>query len=280
MPQSWLLLRTTDMVRIRAAIVAVCLGAVVSACGELPKGATDYLIAGNEAFKRNDYKEAEVDYRNALKADPTSGVALNNLGVILNELGKYDESIEILHQATAKDPNNIIAHYTLSQALAKKGDYDAAIAEAKLAIAAPKGNEELGAHKALAQASLLKAKRDNDKDALKIAMDEYHTILVSESDDSDAHLGLADAAMVNDDKETAMAEAKKAVELNPDSLGGRKLLAKLYIDSGDKEAAAKELKIVIDKDPSDSDARKLQSTLGPAASVTTSTATGTTTETK
>jgi tetratricopeptide (TPR) repeat protein len=261
MPQSWLLLCTKNMVRIRAALVAVCVTAVVSGCGTY-KGTTDYLIAGNEAFKRNDYKQAEIEYREALRKEPTSAVALNNLGVILNELGKYDESIETLHKATATDPNNIIAHYTLSQALAKKGDYDAAIAEAKLAIAAPKGNEELGAHRALAQACLLKAKRDNDKDALKIAMDEYHRILQSESDDSDAHLGLADSAAFDGDNETAMTEAKKAVELNPDSLGARKLLAKMLIDSGDKEGAAKELKVVLDKDPSDADARKLQAALG------------------
>lgn len=264
MPQSWLLLCTKDMVRIRAAIVAVCVAASVSACGEY-RGATDYLIAGNEAFKRNDYKQAEIEYRNALRLEPNSPTALNNLGVILNELGNYDESIQVLRKATSIDPNNIIAHYTMSQALAKKGDYDAAIAEAKLALAAPKGNEELGAHKALAQASLLKAKRDNNQDALKVAMDEYHTMLQSEADDSDAHLGLGEALVFSGDKEGAMAEAKKAVELNPDSVSARKLLARLLIDDGEKEQAAAELKVVLEKDPSDADARKMQAEIGSAA---------------
>jgi tetratricopeptide (TPR) repeat protein len=261
MPQSWLLPSTKNMVRIRAAFVAVVATVSLSACAEY-RGATDYLIAGNEAFQRNDYKQAEIEYRNALKLEPNSETALNNLGVILNELGKTDEAIEILRKAISIQQTNIIAHYTLSQALAKKGDLDGAIAEAKAALAQPKANQELGAHRALAQASLLKAKRDKDQDALKVAIDEFHTIIQNESDDADAHFGLGEALLVSDDKEGALAEVKKAVDLNPDLLAARKVLAQMYIDAGQKDDAAKELKTVLSKDPSDAEARKLQAEVG------------------
>jgi protein O-GlcNAc transferase len=263
MPQSWLLLRTKDIVRIRAAAVAVCVAAIVCGCGEY-RGATDYLISGNEAFKRSDYKQAEIEYRNALKLEPNSSTALNNLGVILNELDKTDEAIDVLRRAIAIDSNNIIAHYTLSRALVRKGDLDGAIAEAKLALAAPKGNEELDAHKALAQASLMKAKRDNDQEALKVAIDEYRYVLNADSDDPDAHEKLAEALEFSGDKETAMAEAKKAVELNPDAMGARKLLARMLIEQGNKEDAQKELQVVLQRDPSDEDARKLMASIGGA----------------
>jgi len=69
---------------------------------------------------------------------------------------------------------------------------------------------------------------------------------------------LGEALEFSGDKEAAMTEAKKAVELNPDSVPAHKLLARLLIDAGDKDAAQSELKIVLEKDPSDADARKLQ----------------------
>ena len=264
MPQSGLLPSTKNIVRMRAALAAVVAAASLSACAEY-HSATDYLIAGNEAFQRNEYKQAEIEYRNAIKLDPTSETALNNLGVILNELGKSDEAIEVLRKAISIQQTNIIAHYTLSQALAKKGDLDGAIAEAKAALAQPKGNEELGAHKALAQASLQKAKKDKNQDALKVAIDEFHTLIQSEADDADAHFGLGDALNVSGDKEAAMTEVKKAVDLNPDLLTARKMLAQFYIEQGKKDAAAKELQTVLKKDPSDSEARKLQAEVGGAA---------------
>lgn len=258
MPQSWLLLKNKHTVQIRAACLAVCTGFLLAGCGEF-KSATEYLIAGNEAFKRSDYKQAEIEYRNALRLEPESSTALNNLGVILNELGRSDDAIEILSRAKKIDPKNVIAHYTLSQAQIKKGLYEEAILNAKRAIEL--SNDELGAHRALALATLMKAKRDSNQEDLKTAIGEYHTILQSESDDDAAHEHLAEALEMSGDKDGALCEAKKAVEDNADNLVARKLVARLLIDVGDKDGAAAQLKTVIEKDPADAEARKLQSSL-------------------
>ncbi len=261
MPQSWLLVQNKDIVRIRAACLAAFAGLVLAGCGEF-KSATEYLIAGNEAFKRNNYKQAEIEYRNALRLEPESSTALNNLGVILNELGNNDDAIAILSKATKIDPKNIIAHYTLSQAQTKKGLYEEAIVNARRAI--DLSTDDLGGHRALALASLMKAKRDSNQEDLKIAIAEYRTILQSESDDDATHHHLAEALELSGDATGALIEGKKAVQDNPDNLVARKLVARLMIDSGDKDGASAELKTVIEKDPSDAEARKLQSSLGEA----------------
>jgi tetratricopeptide (TPR) repeat protein len=244
--------------RLKVSLLALFAALVMVGCGEL-KSATEYLIAGNEAFKRSDYKQAEIEYRNAIKLEPKSSTALNNLGVILNELGKYDDAVEILNKAIAVDPKNCIAHYTLSQSLIKKEQYPQAIIEARKAVELK--NDEVGGHKALALASLMLGKKEQNKETLKVAVDEYHFILQSDNDDDSAHRNLGEALAAMDDKDSALVEVRKAVELNPDNLSARKLLAALLQEKGDKAEAGKQLDVIIQKDPADSEARKLKAQL-------------------
>jgi tetratricopeptide (TPR) repeat protein len=240
--------------RCLTALLILTASGMLAACEV--RGAADYLISGNEAFQRNDYKEAEADYRHALKAEPNSSTALNNLGVILNELGRYDEAIDILSRAVKVDPKNTIAHYALSTALSKQGQYDRAMEEARTAISL--SNSDLNGHRALANAALLKAKQQNNSDALHVAIEEYRTILQSDSDDDHAHQSLGVALGIQGDKEGALSEEKKAVELNPDNLGARKELARLLHDSGSNDEALKELDTVLEKDKTDAEARKMR----------------------
>jgi tetratricopeptide (TPR) repeat protein len=250
-----LLNSTKKFVPVRNSLLAFSLALVLFGCGEL-KSATEYLISGNEAFKRNDYKQAEIEYRKAIRLEPKSSTALNNLGVILNELGKYDDAVTILNQAISVDPKNVIAHYTLAQALTKKGMYAEAIVASRKAVEL--SNTEIGGHKALAYASLLKGKKEQNKEDLKVAIDEYRFILQSDSDDDVSHQNLGEALALYGDQTTALAEERKAVELNPDNLAARKLLAVYLHESGESEDAAKQLDTVIEKDPADAEARELR----------------------
>lgn len=220
------------------------------------RGATDYLISGNEAFQRNDYREAESDYRNALRIEPKSATALNNLGVILNELGKYDEAAAFLRQAIEVDDKNAIAHYALAQSLLKTGKYDQAVEQARKAITLT--SDDMGGHRVLAQALLLRARQNNSADDMKTAAEEFHIILQADQDDDRAHAGLAEIEMMQADKPAAIGEATKSVELNPDNLGARKLLARLLHDQGNNAEALKQLDAVIQKNRSDDEAIQLR----------------------
>ena len=243
---------------LRVIATTVVCSMLLFGCGEI-KSATEYLISGNEAFQRNDYKQAEIEYKKAIHLEPNSSTALNNLGVVLNELGKYDDAVAILTRAVKIDPKNVIARYTLAQALTKSGKYAEAIVEAKQAVEL--GNSDLGGHRALAQAALLKAKKDKDSEDLKLAIAEYHVILQVDPDDDQAHHNLGDALAMQNDKDGAITEQKKAVELNEDNLAAHKSLANLLHEKGDNEGAQKQLDIIIKKNPSDTEARTLRGSL-------------------
>lgn len=229
-------------------------------CGEL-KTATEYLYAGNEAFKTGNYKEAESEYRQAIKLEPKSETALNNLGVVLNEVGRAGEAAEILKQAVAIDPTNGIAYYTLAKALTKQGLYADAIAAARKSIElAP---TDLNGHRALAEASLLKAKKEGSAEDLTAAVDQFNYVIQVDADDDAAHQSLGEGLSLQKDVEGAIAEEKKAVELNPDNRDARKLLAELLHGKGEDIAALKEIDAILEKDKSDGDVRKLRTLCEP-----------------
>src|SRR5262249_33632079 len=143
----------------------------LSACSV--KSGAEYLIAGNEYFKKGDYAHAETEYREARRLEADSSTACNNFGVVLNELGKDDEAIQILSRGAQVDPKNAIAHYVLANALTHKQRFDEAIEHARKAIEIEP--TDAPGHRALAEAAL--AKGD-----LPVALDEYRYLVRLDAD--------------------------------------------------------------------------------------------------
>lgn len=244
--------------RSRAILGAMlCLG--LSACTSF-KTTNDYLISGNEAFKAGDYEAAERDYREAVKRDPEASTPLNNLGVVLNTLEKWDAAAEVLRKAVKADPKNAIAHYTLARALMKSGHVDEALTIAHEATQlAP---DDLAAHRTLAETFLTKVKgNDSTADDLRFAIEEYRYIIRNDPDDDLAHQQLAEALALHKEVDSAVTEAQKAVDLNEDNFDARKVLAGLLAQKGDKTAAVTELDLVLKKNPGDAQARKLKESI-------------------
>ena len=68
-------------------------------------------------------EEAEELYRELIDEDPTSVRALNNLGVLLDELGEHDEAVIHLQAAQQVDPGNLEVLGNLGAALGATGRY-------------------------------------------------------------------------------------------------------------------------------------------------------------
>src|SRR5271156_5713877 len=60
--------------------------------------------------------DAEALYRRILAAQPNHAEALHHLGVIAQQIGRYDLAVEWIRQAIVLNPNNPFAHYNLAEA--------------------------------------------------------------------------------------------------------------------------------------------------------------------
>ncbi|MGB7602805.1 MAG: tetratricopeptide repeat protein [Candidatus Sulfotelmatobacter sp.] len=74
-------------------------------------------------------EEAVAAYRESLAIDPTFTEAMHGLARALQDLQRYDEAIEVAQKITELDPDDVLAHTSLSVLYQKKGMIPEAEAE-------------------------------------------------------------------------------------------------------------------------------------------------------
>jgi Flp pilus assembly protein TadD len=78
-------------------------------------------------------EQAIDEYRQSVAADPSFTDALHGLSRALQNLNRFDEAIEVARQISAVDPDDVLAHTSLSILYQKKGMVPEAEAEANKA---------------------------------------------------------------------------------------------------------------------------------------------------
>ena len=228
----------------RASAVSVSLSMLIlilalSACGKLPQTSTEDIIEGNQFFMKSEYEKAETCYRAALSKSPDNATAMNNLGVILNELGKYDEAITISQKAISADAKNPIAHYVLARALNAKGQFDEAFEQAKTAT-------ELDSTDAIGFRTLGEAALGRKDAGTAISAFEA-AIMLDDTSDITHHM-LGQAFLLLDDIESQILEDRRAVEINPNNIEARLSLADSLARTGRVDEACEQLNSILEKD--------------------------------
>jgi tetratricopeptide (TPR) repeat protein len=95
--------------------------------------AENYYYAALDHVAEGRDEQAIDEYRQALAADPTFADALHGLSRALQNLNRLDEAIEVAHQISAVEPDDVLAHTSLSILYQKKGMIPEAEAEANKA---------------------------------------------------------------------------------------------------------------------------------------------------
>lgn len=95
--------------------------------------AEDHYYVGLDLFAEGRYQDAVAEYRAAVKADPQFTDALHALSKALQELKDFDGAIEASQQIAALDPDDILAHTSLSILYQNKGMIAEAEAESNKA---------------------------------------------------------------------------------------------------------------------------------------------------
>jgi tetratricopeptide (TPR) repeat protein len=97
------------------------------------KQAEDRYYAALDHFAEGDHQRALEEYRLSIAADPTFTEALHGMARTLQDLERLDEAIEAAKKITEIDPDDVLAHTSLSVLYQKKGMVPEAEAEANVA---------------------------------------------------------------------------------------------------------------------------------------------------
>lgn len=95
--------------------------------------AEDHYYAALDHVAEGRDEQAVAEYRAALAADSSFVDALHGLSRALQNLGRLDEAIEVAKQISALDPDDVLAHTSLSILYQKKGMIPEAEGEANKA---------------------------------------------------------------------------------------------------------------------------------------------------
>ncbi|MGA7849793.1 MAG: tetratricopeptide repeat protein [Terriglobales bacterium] len=91
--------------------------------------AEHHYYAALDLVLEGHYEQAVEQYRLAVAADPRFTDALHGLSRALQDLNRLDEAIEVSKQISEIDPDDILAHTSLSILYQKKGMVPEAEAE-------------------------------------------------------------------------------------------------------------------------------------------------------
>ncbi|MGA3090527.1 MAG: tetratricopeptide repeat protein [Terriglobales bacterium] len=91
--------------------------------------AEDHYYAALDLVLEGHHEQAVEQYRRAVAADPTFTDALHGLSRALQDLNRLDEAVEVSKRISEIDPDDILAHTSLSILYQKKGMVPEAEAE-------------------------------------------------------------------------------------------------------------------------------------------------------
>jgi len=179
-----------------------------------------YLESGNRFSAAGHYKEASIQYLNALKVDEDFSVAHYQLARAYEHLGQFDAAISELARTVDLTPRDYVARIELGNLQFAAGRTDEADEQAGAVVTAQPDNA--AAHALL---SVIASRRGQQERAL----DEIRRALQLEPNLSAYHENLALLLAGSPaDVPAAESELKTAISLEPHAVNARLLLAALY----------------------------------------------------
>lgn len=165
------------------------------------------------------YDEALSWYEKVLQVQPSSTVALSNIGGILQIQGKLDDASKNYQKAIAINPEFADAHYNLGIVLEKQGNLDAAVVSYQKTLAVKPNyagaNNNLG--------NILR-----DQGEFDAAVACYQEELAIQPDFADAYYNLGIAQQEQGNLDIAATSFQKALSIKPGNAKALTYLAIIY----------------------------------------------------
>jgi Flp pilus assembly protein TadD len=93
------------------------------------QSAEDHYYAALDLMAEGHLEKAVAAFRESLAADPTFTEAMHGLARALQDLQRFDEAIAVAQRIAELDPDDVLAHTSLSVLYQKKGMIPEAEAE-------------------------------------------------------------------------------------------------------------------------------------------------------
>jgi tetratricopeptide (TPR) repeat protein len=218
---------------IRVVCAACVLTVAASACAGDPHQTAARLIASGDAFaSRGKFKEAQIEYRNALKKTPRDVDAHLKLGRAYEQAKDYAGAYRSHVRAADLDPRRPEAHAWLAEFLLKNGRFEDARQHASAML-------EINARDV--RALILLASADAGLRDRSAALDWVEKALAIDPRSAIAHTMLGTLRFAAGDRNRAKAEFVKATEVAPTSSEAWTALAQFHIAAGDLAPAEESL---------------------------------------
>jgi tetratricopeptide (TPR) repeat protein len=252
-----------------------------------PKSSVPYIALSRIYGSKGDWNKAEETLKNMLNASDSKYQDLYYLAVFYESQSKWDEAEKTYQEAVASSPSDDIAslmnlggYYarrklydksleTLNKAAAiKKDDLNVMLSIAQLHFDFDKIKESdavldnvLLKDKGNLSAVFLKGRIFLYKKDYTKALEQFEAVLKDKPDNYLAYYMKALCLLAKNDTNLGRESLIKAVELNPDLLDARLILAELYIRAGDKTLATEQVDAVLTRAPANERALTLKGNL-------------------
>ena len=206
-----------------------------------------YLESGNRYSTDGKYREAAIQYLNAIKVDKSYPDAHYALAQAYIHLGQFSQAYSELSRTVDLQPTNYKARIDLGNLLVAGGKTDQAQAQANAVLAAQPNNPDV--HALLSALAVRRGQKDQ-------ALAEIHRALELDPNRAEFHENLA--ILQSGDATNASSvevEFKKAVALDPKSVNPKMLLAAFYIKNSRWQEAEQVSQSAIATDPKNLSAR-------------------------
>ena len=197
--------------------------------------AENLFYLGNAFYKDKNCENAEKSYKECSRINPDyAEEAHNNLGILLDDLQRYEEAEKEYREAIRINPDGAETHYNLGILLKNLKRYEEAEKEYREAIRIKPDDAE--AHNNL---GILLGDLERHEEAEK----EYREAIRIKPDYAEAHNNLGISLKNLKRYEEAEKEYREATRIKPDYADAHANLGILFSETGKKEEAKKELEI-------------------------------------
>ena len=205
-----------------------------------------YFESGQRYFEKAKYREAAIQFSNAVQVDPRFVQAPYHLAQTYLKLQEWTRAYQELSRAIEIDPDNYQARIDLANLLIAGRDFKQAQDQTDFLMAKQPNNPE--GHIAVAN---LDAARDN----LVAALQEMQKAAELGPDRWETYLNFALLQIRANQSDAAEANFKKAVSLNPKAISAQLALGSYYQSRSRFPEAEQQFRHAMEADPKDPDSR-------------------------